>query len=36
VNRTRAKQFGLDLNAYSITGIFSPEVAPTVTPGTGR
>jgi general secretion pathway protein D len=35
VNRTRAKQFGLDLNAYSITGIFSPEVAPTVTPGTG-
>jgi type II secretory pathway component GspD/PulD (secretin) len=34
VNRTRAKQFGLDLSAYSITGIFSPEVAPTVTTGT--
>lgn len=29
VNRTRAKQFGLDLGNYSITGIFSPEVAPT-------
>ena len=29
VNRTRAKQFGLDLGDYSITGIFSPEVPPT-------
>jgi general secretion pathway protein D len=29
VSRTRAKQFGLDLGNYSITGIFSPEVAPT-------
>ena len=27
VNRTRAKQFGLDLSNYSITGIFSPEVS---------
>ena len=27
VNRTRAKQFGLDLGDYSITGIFSPEVS---------
>jgi len=35
VNRTRAKQFGLDLSAYSITGIFSPEAAPTVTTATG-
>jgi general secretion pathway protein D len=33
VSRGRAKQFGLDLSAYSITGVFSPEVAPTV--GTG-
>jgi type II secretory pathway component GspD/PulD (secretin) len=35
VNRQRAKQFGLDLSQYSLTAIFSPEVAPTVTPGTG-
>ncbi len=28
VNRTRAKQFGLDLGSYSITGIFSPEREP--------
>ena len=33
VNRTRAKQFGLDLNQYSVTGIFSPEVRPTTTTG---
>ena len=35
VNRARAKQFGLDLSQYSVSAIFSPEVAPTVTPGTG-
>jgi general secretion pathway protein D len=35
VNRTRAKQFGLDLGDYSITGIFSPEVRPTTSTGTG-
>jgi general secretion pathway protein D len=35
VNRNRAKQFGLDLNQYSITGIFSPEVAPEVSTGVG-
>jgi type II secretory pathway component GspD/PulD (secretin) len=28
VNRSRAKQFGLDLGNYSVTGIFSPERAP--------
>lgn len=28
VNRSRAKQFGLDLSNYSVTGIFSPEVRP--------
>jgi general secretion pathway protein D len=28
VNRSRAKQFGLDLSNYSVTGIFSPEKAP--------
>ena len=28
VNRTRAKQFGLNLNEYALGGIFSPEVAP--------
>ena len=28
VNRGRAKQFGLELSNYSITGIFSPEVRP--------
>jgi general secretion pathway protein D len=35
VNRTRAKQFGLDLGDYSISAIFSPEVAPTTSAGTG-
>jgi general secretion pathway protein D len=35
VNRQRAKQFGLDLSQYSLTATFSPEAAPTVTPGTG-
>jgi type II secretory pathway component GspD/PulD (secretin) len=34
VSRTRAKQFGLDLSQYSLTAIFSPEVAPTTTTGT--
>ena len=33
VSRTRAKQFGLDLNQYQVGAIFSPEVPPTV--GTG-
>ncbi len=28
VNRSRAKQFGLDLNQYQISGVLSPEVAP--------
>lgn len=28
VNRTRAKQFGLNLSDYSISGLFSPEAAP--------
>jgi general secretion pathway protein D len=28
VNRGRAKQFGLELSNYSVTGIFSPEVRP--------
>jgi general secretion pathway protein D len=31
VNRQRAKQFGLDLSQYSITGIFSPERSPVQT-----
>jgi type II secretory pathway component GspD/PulD (secretin) len=35
VNRQRMKQYGLDLSQYSITGIFSPEVAPTVSTPTG-
>jgi type II secretory pathway component GspD/PulD (secretin) len=35
VSRQRAKQFGLDLTQYSITGIFSPERSPVQTPGTG-
>jgi general secretion pathway protein D len=35
VNRQRVKQYGLDLSQYSITGIFSPEVAPTTTTPTG-
>ncbi len=29
VNRARAKQFGIDLSAYNVGGIFSPEVSPT-------
>lgn len=29
VSRSRAKQFGLDLGNYSVTGIFSPEKSPT-------
>lgn len=29
VNRTRAKQYGLNLSQYAIQGIFSPEAAPT-------
>ena len=29
VNRSRAKQFGLELSNYSVTGIFSPEKRPT-------
>jgi general secretion pathway protein D len=29
VNRTRAQQYGINLNNYSIGAIFSPEVAPT-------
>ena len=28
VNRSRAKQFGLELSNYSVTGIFSPETRP--------
>ena len=28
VNRSRAKQFGLDLGSYSIGGVFSPEADP--------
>jgi general secretion pathway protein D len=35
VNRARAKQFGIDLSAYTIGGIFSPEVAPTASTTTG-
>ncbi len=35
VSRTRAKQFGLDLSNYSVTGVFSPEAAPTPAAGTG-
>ncbi|HEY7789722.1 MAG TPA: secretin N-terminal domain-containing protein [Vicinamibacterales bacterium] len=36
VNRSRAKQFGLNLSDYSIGGIFSPETNPsTTTSGTG-
>jgi type II secretory pathway component GspD/PulD (secretin) len=29
VNRARAKQFGLELSNYSVTGVFSPEKRPT-------
>jgi general secretion pathway protein D len=35
VNRSRAKQYGLDLSAYSINGVFSPEQDPRVTSGGG-
>ena len=35
VNRARAKQFGIDLSAYNIGGIFSPEVSPTGSTSTG-
>ena len=37
VNRSRAKQYGLNLNAYAVGLLFSPEVAPpnTSTPPTG-
>ncbi len=31
ISRERAKQYGLNLSAYSIGGIFSPEVAPPAT-----
>jgi type II secretory pathway component GspD/PulD (secretin) len=37
VSRTRLKQYGIDLNAYAVNLIFSPEVAPpnqSATPGT--
>ena len=34
VNRNRAKQFGLDLSAYQIQGVFSPEADPRAA-GTG-
>ena len=37
VNRTRAKQYGIELNAYALGFLFSPEVAPpnTSAPPTG-
>jgi general secretion pathway protein D len=35
VNRTRAKQFGLDLGSYSIGAVFSPEADPRGTTTTG-
>jgi general secretion pathway protein D len=35
VSRARAKQFGLDLTQYSITGIFSPERSPVQAAGAG-
>ncbi len=35
VSRQRAKQFGLDLTQYSITGIFSPERSPVPATGGG-
>lgn len=28
INRSRAKQFGLDLGTYAVTGLFSPETDP--------
>lgn len=33
VSRNRAKQFGLDLGSYAISGVFSPEVDPRGTDG---
>ena len=35
VNRSRAKQFGIDLGQYAINGVFSPESAPAAT-GSGQ
>ncbi len=35
INRTRAKNFGLNLSDYSMTGVFSPEADPRGTGGTG-
>jgi general secretion pathway protein D len=35
VNRTRAKQFGLDLGQYQVSGVFSPERDPRGTGATG-
>jgi type II secretory pathway component GspD/PulD (secretin) len=35
VNRTRAKQFGLDLGSYAIGAVFSPEVDPRASSGAG-
>jgi type II secretory pathway component GspD/PulD (secretin) len=35
VNRTRAKQYGLNLSQYQIGSIFSPEVAPPGSAGAG-
>src|SRR6185436_19921113 len=39
VNRSRAKQYGLNLSDYAIGGVLSPEVAPNIVatpaPGTG-
>jgi general secretion pathway protein D len=34
VNRTRLKAYGIDLSAYAVNLIFSPEVAPPNTPAT--
>ncbi|MGE0392824.1 MAG: hypothetical protein AB7I25_10575 [Vicinamibacterales bacterium] len=33
INRSRAKQFGLDLSTYAIGGVFSPESDPRATAG---
>jgi len=35
INRTRAKNFGLNLSDYSLTGVFSPEADPRGSSGTG-
>ena len=35
INRSRAKQFGLDLSTYAIGGLFSPETDPRSTGGNG-